>query len=86
MGAPIRSPVEPVRLAIGDALIRDGRQPVQPVGEERAVEVLDNVRHVDIGGVVQTNDGLLGANRADAHEVHDWFSRRGPSSLARQWK
>src|SRR4051794_36334713 len=55
----------------GDPLVDQFAQPIETsCAKERLVEVEDHVGDVDIGPVIEPDDGLLGPGRADAHEVH----------------
>ena len=63
MGAPMRSSAKRGQLAGRHPLADDIAQPADPVAaEERLVEVGDHIGDVDVVGVVDADDRLLGAS------------------------
>ena len=62
---------EPLHPAGSHPLVDDGADPLETArAEERLVDVVDDVGEVHVAVVVHPGHGLLGAERADAHEVH----------------
>src|SRR5215212_3178828 len=45
--------------------------------EEPLIEVVDDVRQVDVGLIVHADDRLFSARCADAHEVHEYSREDG---------
>src|SRR5215203_1127028 len=53
--------------------------------EERLIDVVDDVRQVDVGLVVDAGDRPFGARCADAHEVHGVSREVGGGSRGGRW-